>query len=221
MMIKKIYIIIIVVTGFLFAGICYYKIFFIPPKHPVEASARSALKSIHVAEKMFQLETIVDADSNKIGEYGTLGELTGAYLRSGKAVKNAFISQSFSPKVQSKQGYLGKKSGYYYQIFLPGLNEVTTDARKKSASKNLDVSDCEFQEKRFRVYAWPVDKSGKFTFVIDQNGETLCVKNAYYGLEKMPSYNSAVSQKTKDSSKFQGLLQQGEKAMDGNVWFEY
>ena len=94
-----------------------------------------------------------------------------------------------------------------------------TDAGEKSASKKLNVLDCEFQEKRFRAYAWPVNKYGELAFAIDQSGEVVCVRNVYYGLEKIPQYNSAVSQSTKDSSQFEGLIKNGEKAMDGNVWF--
>lgn len=173
--------------------------------------------SIFTSQGLFQSGNIIDVNKNNVGEYGTLGELTGLYLRSGETPIKDFLYRSLASIQPSSQGYLAQKYNYFYQIFLPGLTEVITDANEKSASKKLDIYDCDFQETRFRAYAWPA-KKGNWTFVIDQTGEVLCVHNVYYGLENMPKYNSAISSKTKDSSQFEGLLQDGEVAIDGNVW---
>lgn len=171
-----------------------------------EGAAVATLKSIFTSEGLFQSGRIVDFNENGSGEFGTLGELTGAYTRTeaaadggaGTGQPNAFISASLRPGTTIGTGVGGSKSGYLFAVFLPSAgNAVITDATADTSvlSTTLD-DDAILQESRFRAYSWPnvFNNSGIRCFAINETGEVLTANNSTIaGGVATPVYNGATS----------------------------
>lgn len=210
-----------------------------------EGAAVATLKSIFTSEGLFQSGIIVDENQNGSGEYGTLGELTGAYTRqttatgtaaaTGPGQVQAFITASLRPATTvtgNQAGGAGSKSGYLYSVLLPGA-AVVTDTDDTTANAAPQLNDAVFQESRFRAYAWPnvFNNSGIRCFAINETGEVLTAPNvlpgqtdAIYegtgtGTQGSPGSDAAASANgPNDDSFFAGLFQSGQAGGDGQVW---
>ena len=69
------------------------------------------------AQTQFQSSDKADVNLNGVGEYGTLGEMSGGIgVRGGAALTANILSSSF--RLVSANGEVSK-SGYHYAIYLP------------------------------------------------------------------------------------------------------
>jgi prepilin-type N-terminal cleavage/methylation domain-containing protein len=218
-----------------------------------EGGAVATLKSIFTSEGLFQSGNILDANVNGSGEYGLLGELAGSYTRTfingagttggnGTGQQQAFITASLRPNTNVGAGQAGAKSGYLYQVFLPGV-AVVTDAAAGAPTENATVAanaaDAIFQEARFRAYAWPTvfNNTGIRCFAVNETGEVLTANNTDGQNPPTPTYNgdgttgqgvvpafgdacAANAPAPQDSPQFTGLFQSGQIGSDPNgmVW---
>lgn len=203
-----------------------------------EGGAVATLKSIFTSEGLFQSGNILDANANGSGEYGTLGELTGSYTRAlgstggvGTGQQQAFITASLQPGQALVVGAGGSKSGYLYQVHLPGA-AIVTDANNTDASAAANANDAIFQESRFRAYAWPnvFNNSGIRCFAVNETGEVLTASNVLAAPN--PVYNgpntgtnplasaatSTAATAPADNTFFAGLFQSGQIGADGQTW---
>ncbi|MFT5286677.1 MAG: hypothetical protein ACI8TQ_002847 [Planctomycetota bacterium] len=143
-----------------------------------ESAAISTLRSLSSAQAMMWSISQIDTDSDGGGEYGTFGELTGVRnLRGTDEMLNPpVLGKSFASLIADGQGgAVIMRSGYYFQIGLPGadgsmINESADDA---DVSKlGIDHDNAEIQ---WCAYAWPVTarETGNRAFYIDQEGDLL------------------------------------------------
>jgi hypothetical protein len=140
-----------------------------------ESAAIAALRNISSAEAQFQASGVVDLDNDGIGEYGTLGEMSG-----GIAVRGS--KEPLNPPVLSKkwvpdQTGVVQCSGYEFRVHL-----------FESAMRNGDAG-----ERGFTVYAWPIERgqTGVRVFALDQEGDIMVCDNLgddqrYEGVARMP-----------------------------------
>lgn len=212
-----------------------------------EGGAVATLKSIFTSEGLFQSGIIVDENQNGSGEYGTLGELTGAYTRistanggpaaTGAGQIQAFITASLRPATTvtgGQAGGAGSKSGYLYAVMLPGA-AVVTDTDATTANAAPAIADAVFQESRFRAYAWPnvFNNSGIRCFAVNETGEVLTAPNVTAGTTNQiyegngtgtnggPAADAAantVAPAPNDDTFFAGLFQSGGIGGDAQVW---
>ncbi|WP_372368402.1 prepilin-type N-terminal cleavage/methylation domain-containing protein [Candidatus Uabimicrobium sp. HlEnr_7] len=207
-----------------------------------EGGAIATLKSIFTSEGLFQSGNILDQNLNGSGEYGTLGELTGSYTRlagaggaagvaTGPGQVQAFITASLQPNqpvTAATAGGAGSKSGYLYQVTLPGA-VIVTDTDNTTASVAPNNGDAIFQESRFRAYAWPnvFNNTGIRCFAVNETGEVLTASNAnagvavYQGLAAGPlssAATSTVAPAPADNTFFAGLFKSGDAGVDLQVW---
>ena len=112
-----------------------------PGANNESAAATTLMSGIFPAQIQFQAGCYQDADGDTIGEYGTLGQLSGREVPSG------------GKKLQLVTGALAKgdiAQGYRFQVFLP----ESADA----------------QEKHFVVYAWPLSSGQGRPLALLENG---------------------------------------------------
>jgi hypothetical protein len=84
-----------------------------------------------------------------------------------------------------------------------------------------DRVDPVLASRRWCAYAWPVEygRTGLRTFVIDQDGNELCVDDPRYSGPNGPAPGAAFIGGSATS--IMGELGAGARANDGNVWTEY
>jgi len=184
-----------------------------------EGSAVGGLRTISTAQAQFQSQCQVDQDQDGTGEYGTLGELAGTYVRRAATGNSPKANPTFITPVLGPEGAatFSAKSGYNFKMYLPGPQ---TDPGTNSAA------DSDAQETKFRCYGWPVTvkTSGIRAFGVDQAGEVLATPNtaSYSGTGTKVEYNAAASVTsitgTETPTGFEALFVAGDTGGDGNVW---
>lgn len=153
-----------------------------------ESAAIATLKNIVSAQAQVQASGIIDRNGNGIGEYGWFAELAGVSeikLPDGKTARVAppVLSSKFST---IEQGRL-TRSGYHFQLFLPG-----------SSSQPIadGLPDAGQAEVLWCCYAWPTvhGSSGERAFFVNQAGDVLATRNTtakYSGTNNPPQPMSA------------------------------
>ena len=118
-----------------------------------ESSAIAALRTLSSAEESFRSALVKDQDQDKVGEYGTLAELSGTESSDGYF----FIDSQLGS---------GEKSGYHFAI------QLGEEAYGKA-------STVDGQEAQYFAVAWPVKyvrdsrrygQGSHRTFCIDETG---------------------------------------------------
>ncbi|WP_372368404.1 prepilin-type N-terminal cleavage/methylation domain-containing protein [Candidatus Uabimicrobium sp. HlEnr_7] len=197
-----------------------------------EGAAIASLKGIHTFQVLFQSASTIDFNANGTGEYGTMGEVSGAYLRTLTSPGAQGITQPFCPaSLQPQTDGISRKTGYSFVVFLPtsGANPIT-DASDTAASDTGNITDAILQETRFRSYAWPTvfNNSGLRCFAVNHNGEILIAANTLAGgLPRytdtvVPNFDAAVSTAASapaevDAS-LSGAFISGTVAVDTQTW---
>jgi hypothetical protein len=169
-----------------------------------EAAAAATLRSIASAEAQFQAAGVLDLDQDGMGEYGTLGELTGtAKLRgSNEVLVPAVLPGRPAPDAKG----IWTRSGYHFSVYLP--------MEKDGAQVCTDEA-----EVHYSVIAWPVDAgaTGGHLYAIDSEGDLLRADNfggLYSGLDERPSRDGFVpEQKGVDRSSGKPYI-----GRDGLTW---
>jgi prepilin-type N-terminal cleavage/methylation domain-containing protein len=166
-----------------------------------EGSASAGMRSLASAETNFAKSASVDQDNDGTGEHGIFGELTGDRPLRGPRpkLKVTDLSAALAP-VDTKE--YSSKSGYYFQIWLPG---AVTDTGGATAAETVLAGDAvQQQENRWVCYAWPSTyrSSGIRAFVCDQSAEVYASSNTdtdnkgyFYGdtSTQQPTYTTAMS----------------------------
>jgi prepilin-type N-terminal cleavage/methylation domain-containing protein len=182
-----------------------------------EGSASASLRSLASAETNYMKSQSTDQDNDGTGEYALFNELTGATNRRGCA--NALLGQpaqrpplnvtDMSVALRPGTGNFASKSGYYLQIFLPGVADAITDngtSPQVALDNSVAAQDAAIQqqENRWICYAWPATyrSSGVRAFVCDHSAEVYATTNTdinnngyWFGdaAANRPIYNSAMA----------------------------
>ncbi len=128
-----------------------------------ESAAVATLKSgVLPAQIQFQAGGYMDQDRDGTGEYGFFQELAGGPIAGqGADLKVNLMTADFNTPEP-------EKNGYRYAIFLPdGQGGATAE---RLGVRKPDAKAADAQEKRFVVYAWPVEGGGRM-FAITQAGQ--------------------------------------------------
>ncbi|MFT7535892.1 MAG: prepilin-type N-terminal cleavage/methylation domain-containing protein [Hyphomicrobiaceae bacterium] len=144
-----------------------------------ESAAIATLKNISSGQSQCQASGVVDANSNGQGEYGFFGELSGrtAIRGSTLSITPPVLSAAFGNVDLS----VVSRSGYIFQMFLPGLLAVgiAEDVGGGDVGNDNGV-DAGQAEVLWCCYAWPATagNSGNRTFFINQTGDVLATNGA-------------------------------------------
>lgn len=168
-----------------------------------ENTAISMLRIINTAQAEFRARLLADEDNDDLGEFGSLGHLTGTADLPVilKKLSPPLLPHGMAPLSGKLYGIL---EGYCFLIYLP--------------------SDNDYRENKFRAYAWPLGPKVKNqrVFVINQYPDVYWANNtkangdAYYKGDTAPAFNAATS-----NSDLATTLQQPLKngtGTDGQVW---
>ncbi|MHC4924790.1 MAG: hypothetical protein ACYTG4_12080 [Planctomycetota bacterium] len=205
-----------------------------------EARAMATLRSINTAQKRLLDDVLIDCDSDGIGEYGTIKELTGTLgLRlhqenepetgmpySDFTERGAPISPGLLDPVLGNLDREGivLKAGYCFRLFLPDsaspprfVNEVQELRLVSLKGGSLKIGT-DAAEQYWCAYAWPVKAgvTGNRVFFINQEGKVMASSNEeakWSGKEHAPPGNSAYS-KSFISSEAADV----EIGRDGDTW---
>jgi len=189
-----------------------------------ESSSIGTLRSISTSEVQFQQQAVVDQDIDGTGEYGTLNELAGTATTrpdqdgNDKEVDPVFISAGLAP--DDNQITASAKSGYFFQVFLPGTGTAVTDTGTTAGALEADAVVIDLQEQKFRIYSWPAsfESTGIRTFAVDQTGEVIAANNddgngdaVFEGANSQPNFDDAVEagESSGDSAIFDGNFKIG------------
>ena len=184
-----------------------------------ESSAIGTLRTIISAQAQAQTRGAIDSDTDGIGEYLYLAELSGRVNLRGTAL--TLDPAAVSVSLGIVQNSAVNKAGYHFALHLPdagggGVAEDPTGG--KAAVAAVDPNNCE----TFWVcYAWPVTngQTGRRAFVINQSGDLVQSDNsvqAYSGTAVQPSADAAYV-----AASILGVLSVGGNpgpAQDGGNW---
>lgn len=144
--------------------------------HPgqVETAAIARLRGLHSAQAAFQKAGHVDRDGDGIGEFGTLGELTGtAHVRGAdpaRRLDSPLLARSWAPHAG---GGMAQWFDYRFRLFLPGK-----EGRLCCADWTPEEVDVDRSEETWCAFAWPRwHPCGTWrTFRIDETGVVRATK---------------------------------------------
>jgi len=141
------------------------------------------LKALSAGQEQFRTAGHVDINENGVGEYGLLGELSGASncRGFGKNISTSpYIPSTFKPDSLGR----GLRSDYYYIVYLPGKRLSVSDANPRSKG------DPDKQEELYVAYAFPITygRSGNRIFAISPSGTImqLANKDGKWGGDNVP-----------------------------------
>jgi len=206
-----------------------------------ESGAIAGLRSLTANQAQFQGVGVVDQDNDGTGEYGLFVELAGASEPRADQQGNSpakrkpgeFMAQIFG---QTDANGFASKSGYLYQMWLPGaapydINNVDTaitdpaDAGDPDdlAAGNGDIIN--EQENYWMCYAWPVarGRSAYRVFVVNIDGTIYQMVNDassvlnYSGADDTPLPSGAFLGDENDDLAYPNVPD-GETGTDGNMW---
>ena len=197
-----------------------------------ESAAIATLRSLASAQAQVQSSGAIDTDGDGSGEYGYLGELSGAdplrIFTAGAAAAGAAGTDELQPAVLSAAfgnvaASIVARSGYNFQVWLPGAGAappaIAEDATGGAATpanfpnpNNCEVIWCAF--------AWPVQagNSGNRCFFISQEGDLISTANraGVYTAAVGPTPTLGVFSVANNMASPLGI--NGVAAIDGNVW---
>jgi prepilin-type N-terminal cleavage/methylation domain-containing protein len=161
-----------------------------------ESAAISTLRSISSAQAQLQSSSAIDTDSDGGGEYGFFAEMAGTIpMRidggGGVPVVGAAVTDQLNPSVLSAAfgnlvaggaGGVVTRSGYVFQMWLPGptAGGVTPAVGEANGGgMGAGVTDPNNCEVLWACYAWPINASqtGNRAFFINQEGDLMQTAN--------------------------------------------
>lgn len=140
-----------------------------------ETSAVQTLRSITTAQQQFKTGAYSDIDTDGMGEFGFLRELTGVHgirdSHDGSTVGEVLQP----PTLTGAMRYLNangtvSRSGFYFRVFLPAdLGLATQEAATGTFSSPVDAGRA---ETFWCAYGWPMSgTTGRRVFFVGQEGE--------------------------------------------------
>lgn len=137
----------------------------------LDKAAVSSLWSMHWAERLYREGAYADRDGDRVGEFGSLGQLAAETpLPSGARLPASLLSLEGSPRL-APGGERMEASGTCFQSYVP--------------------DDPRAAARRFVVYAWPARRTGggSKVFCIDQDEDILEAEastRGYFGCDHPP-----------------------------------
>jgi prepilin-type N-terminal cleavage/methylation domain-containing protein len=187
-----------------------------------ESSAVATLRTVSSGQAQAQTSAWVDTDSDGLGEFLYLGELSGVTNLRGLPVPMDPAAVSVSMGLVSNSAVT--KAGYHLAMYLPDAAGagVPEDANGgKGAPAAVDADQCEMF---WTCYAWPANfnTSGNRAFVVNQAGSILQTTNIMQGYSGVgggavvPAADAAYS----TAGDITSTLSIGgpPSAQDGGVW---
>jgi prepilin-type N-terminal cleavage/methylation domain-containing protein len=203
-----------------------------------EAAAISTLRSISSAQAQLQSSNAIDTDDNGAGEFGCLGELTGARpLRvsagGAPAAGLAGTDELRPPALAPVLGRLDANGvvlhkGYVYQLYLPtaGAAPVGLPEAAGGGFTAGPFPDPSNGQLLWCAYTWPYEagRTGRRAFFVSEDGEVLASTNrgaggtpVYEGLDPAshPRFSAAYSAPNMAADTAANAL-----GTDGNRWVQ-
>lgn len=185
-----------------------------------EAAAIATLRTIASAEAVSQIRAAVDEDSDGVGEYLYLGELSGSSpLRStGLTIDPAAVSVS----VGNVSNSVSIKAGYNFAIFLAETGGAGVAEDPDGGKAAPGAIDADLAETFWVAYAWPNSYAGtgRRAFAVNQSGNIVQTQNSvneYSGLDSMPAADAAFTEAGDITSEF-SISGIPAAAQDGGTW---
>ena len=198
-----------------------------------ENAAIATLRSLASAQAQCRYSAALDLDGDGEGEYGFLGELAGVrplrVAHGGAAAWGRAGQGELSPPMlptawgqgqpDGRGGSLIERSGYLFQLWLPGSGGVGVT---EPDGERVPVVDVEGAERAWCAYAWPAQpgSTGLRAFFINQDGDLLQTSNhgGLYGGNpaeggRAPAFDAALS-----GHSVLAPAAVGANAGDGAVW---
>jgi hypothetical protein len=176
----------------------------------------SYLITVDIAQAQFQLQKIIDQDTDGIGEYGFFQELYGLGFRDTRTiVKYPFISYPSNLKIH--EGIV-EYQDHYYIIYLPGEKQIYEGNYLPSLNKN----DADLQEQNWICYAWPKENQNYCLICcVLWKSEIYKFHNSnkrYIGLNKKPLPCSALDKIECSGRYLIGKIGISGRSCDGEDW---
>jgi len=182
-----------------------------------ETAAIATMRNLISAQAQFQATASADTNRNGIGEYGFIGEMSGALaVRGGSVLQPPTLSSAF--RSVNPQGRV-QRSGYFFILALP-------DAAGAPVPQNLAGSvNPELAETTWACYAWPASysNSGNRTFFVNQNGNIITTEDSAYtggAGGSAPMIAAAAFEAGGATNSITGILATATTGRDGNFWIQ-
>ena len=153
-----------------------------------EAAAAATLKAaVFAAQIQFQAGGYNDADSNGVGRFGFIDEMSGNVAVTGANVGDLGLIQG--PLALPNEP--AQASGYYFKVYLPhGEGRAFKNGKE---IRNAQLKSEVHMERKFIVYAWPIsEESGRKIFAMTEDGQLVVPNNRYkfeYDAVNLPPWN--------------------------------
>lgn len=185
-----------------------------------ETSSIQTLRTISSAQAGFKSRNAVDSDSDGVGEYGYLAEMSGLVLprSGGGAIQPPSLSGAFKIFNNGRVN----RSGYYFRLLLPASDGRGIAEAAAGGFDPGDPPDPDLAETTWACYAWPSNEAitGLRVFFINQAGDVIQSDNTaplqMYSGDRGPDPGAAF--RTGALDKITGVLAIGTTANDGGVW---
>ncbi len=167
-----------------------------------ESAAISTLRQLMSSQSQVQAAGTIDGDGDGVGEFAYFGELSGAdFVRVFVGgVQAVSPSLKVTPPIASSSfgnvaGSRVTRSGYLFQIWLPGAAGVGLQELATGGADPASLPDPDLCEVTWAAYAWPVNRgsSSKRVFFASARGDMLQTLNevAFYSGIVAPAASAA------------------------------
>jgi prepilin-type N-terminal cleavage/methylation domain-containing protein len=182
-----------------------------------EVTTIQTLRSIATAQQQFRQSAKADEDLDGTGEFGGLGELSGAVGVRGGATKVP-TDLTGSMRTISVQGEV-TRSGYVYRMYLP-LANGHGQREPAGGGYGAGVVHSDNSEVVWACYAWPIRYSvtGRRAFCVNQQGDITFTDSAQLNGVNCGALTAGSAFLGPDPQSIMGRLAIGTAGADGNIW---